>query len=54
MFKIVNSQFGKFLQIVEIIYVSDVVLLHVQMSKVGGKAEVADVCDLIIIQVKNS
>lgn len=32
----------------------DVVVLHKQMGEVGGKAKVANVCDLIIIQVKDS
>lgn len=38
----------------EIIYISDVVVLHIQMGEVGGKVKVANVCDLIIIQVKDS
>ena len=33
---------------------SNVVVLHVQMGEVGGKAQVADVCDLIVVQVQNS
>lgn len=33
---------------------SDVVVLHVQMGEVGGKAEVVNVRELIIIQVKDS
>lgn len=33
---------------------SNVVVLHIQMGEVGGKAKVANVCDLIFIQVKNS
>ena len=32
---------------------SDVVVLHVQMGEVGGEAQVGNVCDLIIVQVKN-
>lgn len=52
--KLVYSQFGEHLQIREIVYMSDVVVLHIQMGKVGGKAEVANVCDLIVIQVKDS
>ncbi len=52
--KLVYSQFGELLQIGEIIYVSDVVVLHIQMGEVGGKAKVANVCDLIVIQVKDS
>lgn len=32
---------------------SDVVVLHKEMSEVGGKAKVGDVCYLIIIQVKD-
>lgn len=33
---------------------SDVVVLQIEMSEVGGKTKVANVCDLIVIQVKNS
>lgn len=47
-------QFGELLQIGEIIYMSNVVVLHIQMGEVGGKTKVANVCDLVIIQVKNS
>lgn len=52
--KVVYSQFGELLQIGEIIYLTDVVVLHVQMGEVEGKIQVANVCDLIIIQVKDS
>lgn len=33
---------------------SDAVVLQIQMGEVGGKAEVVNVCDLIIIQVEDS
>lgn len=33
---------------------SDVVVLHIEMCEIGGKPKVANVCDLIVIQVKNS
>jgi len=49
----VYSQFGELLQIGEILYTSDVIVLHIKMGEVGGKAKVANVRDLIIIQVKN-
>lgn len=38
----------------QIVYARDVVVLHVQMGEVGGKAQVADLCDLIVVQVENS
>lgn len=48
------SQFGEPLQPGEIIYTSDVVVLHKQMGEVGGKPEVGNVGDVIIIQVQDS
>lgn len=47
------SQFREVLQIVQIVYMSYAVVLHIEMREVGGKAEVANVSDVIIIQVKN-
>lgn len=47
-------QFGELLQIREILYMSDVVVLHVEMGEVGGKTNVVNVCDLIIVQVEDS
>lgn len=51
--KLFDSQFGELLQTGEIVHMSDVVVLHKQMSEVGGKAKVGNVCYLIIIQVKD-
>lgn len=48
------SQFGEMLQSGEVLYAGDVVVLHKQMGEVGGEVEVADVCDMVIIQVKDS
>lgn len=41
------------MQVGEIFYMSDVVVLYKQMGKVGGKAKVANVRYLIIVQVKD-
>lgn len=38
----------------EIIYTRDVIVLQVEMSEAGGKVKVGNVCNLIIIQVKES
>lgn len=51
--KLVYLQFGKHPQIGEVVYVSDAVVLHVQVGEVGGKAQVANVCDLVVVQVKD-
>ena len=51
--KYVYSQFGEPVQVGQIIDMSDVVVLHIQMGEVEGKVKVANVCDLIIIQVKD-
>lgn len=37
----------------QIVYMGYAVVLHIEMREVGGKAEVANVSDVIIIQVKN-
>lgn len=49
-----NLQFGEHLQTGEVFHSSDVVVLHVQMSQVEGEAQVANLCDLIVVQVENS
>ncbi len=33
---------------------SDVVVLQIEMGEVGGKAKVANACDLIIVEVEDS
>lgn len=53
MIKCVYLQFRELLKITEILYMCDVVVLHKQMGEVGSKVKVANMCNLIVIQVEN-
>lgn len=47
------SQFGELLQVGQVLYVSDGVVLQEQMGEVGGKAQIAYVWYPIVIQVQD-
>lgn len=52
--KHVHSQLGELLQRREVLYTCDVVVLQEQMREAGGEIQVANVRDLVVVQVKDS
>lgn len=52
--KRVYSQFGELLQIKEVLYTSDVVVLEEQMCEAVGEIQVANVRDLVVVKVKDN